>query len=127
MNDDRSGALEPRLPDDPAYWDELRSRITDGAAPILAELGDGNVVGIDAWWRGLAERAPALAAAAAVSLIAGSVALAGGRSASDTSPYDEIARAIGPDDRIAQAFFANASPPAVESLLPLVAAVEDDR
>lgn len=127
MNDDTPTPLEPRLPEDPVYWDELSTRITDGAAAVLAELGEGATARTDIWWAVLAERAPALAAAAAVSMVAGSLALAGGSTATDASPYDEIARAIGPSDQIAQTFFADASPPAVESLLPLLADFEEDR
>lgn len=126
MKQERSTSLEPRLPEDPAYWDGLANRITAGADPLLRELAAA-AVRSDSWWSVLAARAPALAAAAAVAIVAGTVAASSGTSPADQSPYDEIARAIGPTDEIAQAFFAEASPPRIESLLPLVAAAGEER
>lgn len=126
MKRERSTSLEPRLPEDPAYWEGLANRIATGADPILRELAEATAPP-ENWWSVLAARAPALAAAAAVAIVAGTVAVSGGTAAADESPYDEIARAIGPTDEIAQAFFAEANPPTVESLLPLVAATGEER
>ena len=104
------------LPDDPGYWDELAGRIADAAAPVLGRY----YVERGTWWAALAQRAPALAAAAVLVLTATSFLLAGA-ARSDGSPYVQTARAIGPTDPVAQLFLTDLNPPRVESLLPVMA------
>jgi hypothetical protein len=116
-------ALEPRLPEDPAYWDALAERIGRDAAPALAELYERR----GAWWGSLARRSPALAAAAAVAIAAGWIAIAASGGTPAGSPYTEMARAIGPTDEVGRLFLREAAPPHVEDLLPVLARTEGDR
>lgn len=115
--------LEPRLPEKKGYWDALADRITANAAPALARRRDEQ----GAWWGGLARLCPTLAAAAMIALVAGSITLMGEPEAVGESPYAEVARAIGPTDQVAQVFFSGASPPSVESLMPLLPRTEGGR
>jgi hypothetical protein len=119
----RMTALEPRLPEDPAYWDALAGRIGDDAAPVLAELYERR----GAWWGSLARRSPALAAAAVVAIAAGWIAIAASGGPAAESPYAEMARAIGPTDEVGRLFLRDAAPPHVEELLPVLARTETDR
>ena len=115
--------LKSRMPEDPSYWDALAKKITADAAPILAE----NFERQGSWWGGLARACPALAAAASLAIVAGSIAIAATPAALDDSPYIEVARAIGPTDQVAQLLLSEAVPPTVESLLPVLARSEGDR
>lgn len=114
MGDDRS-PLDPRLPADAGYWDSLAARITASAEPELRRLRARP----DPWWGGLARRCPALATAAGVALAAAAVVLAGA-GPSDVPPDVEVARAIGPSDRVARTYFGESRPPTVEALLPVL-------
>ena len=107
--------LQSRMPDDPGYWNALAGRIAADAAPVLDEYYARR----GTWWATLAHRAPALAAAAVLVLTATSFLLAG-TARTDGSPYVQTARAIGPTDPIAQLFLTDATPPRVESLLPVM-------
>jgi hypothetical protein len=59
--------FESRLPQEPAYWNDLAARITDSAEPILRERREADV-----WWQPLARWSPAIgfAAAAAAAVVA---------------------------------------------------------
>lgn len=115
--------LESRLPEDREYWDGLAGRVIANAKPALAELETRG----GAWWATLARRCPALAAAAAIAVAAGSIALASARTAPTGSPYFEVARAIGPSDDVGRLFTSEPSPPTVETLMPVFARGEPDR
>ena len=56
--------FESRLPEDPAYWNNLAAGITDSAGPILHELRIA-----DAWWQPLARWSPAIGVAAAAAAL----------------------------------------------------------
>lgn len=113
--------LASRLPDDPAYWDELAGRIAADAAPHLARRYERG----GTWWGALARACPGLAAAASIAVVAGGLALAANPAALDDSPYFEVARAIGPTDEVARLLLSEPAPPTVESLLPLMARGEE--
>ena len=109
--------LQSRLPEDPAYWDALASRIAADAAPVL----DHYLARHGTWWAFLARRSPALAAAAILAIAATSFMLVRASAATESSPHDQVARAIGPTDPLARLFLAEEAPPRVESLLPVFA------
>lgn len=115
--------LESRLPEEAGYWDALADRLSADAAPALAR----NYEQHGTWWATLARVCPALATAAGLALVAGSITLATVPEAVGESPYAEVARAIEPTDQMARVFFSGAAPPSVESLMSLVARAEGDR
>ncbi len=117
---EKGGGEEPtlrsRLPAEPAYWDALAERIVADAAPSLAEYRSRQ----GAWWSLLAQSSPALAAAAVLAIAGASFMLARASTVTESSPHDEVTRAIGPRDPVARLFLAEETPPRVESLLPVV-------
>jgi hypothetical protein len=115
--------LESRMPEGPDYWDDLARRIAADAAPVLARSREGH----GTWWGSLARSCPALAAAASVAVVAAAIVIASVPAALDDSPYAEVARAIGPTDQVAQLLLREPAPPAVESLLPMIAGERGDR
>jgi hypothetical protein len=108
--------LKSRMPEEPRYWDALVERIATDAVPVLAESYERR----GSWWGGLARGCPALAAAASVGVVAGSILIAQAPAALDDSPFVEVARAIGPSDQVAQLLLSESAPPSVESLLPVL-------
>ena len=115
--------LETRLPQAREYWDGLADRITASAEPVLGELETHGGM----WWTTLARRCPALAAAAAIAIAAGSIALGSTGPGPAGSPFSEVARAIGPNDDVGRLFASEPGPPAVETLMPVFARGETDR
>jgi hypothetical protein len=109
--------LESRMPDSAGYWDALAVRIAADAGPVLARNRERQ----GTWWGSLARACPALAAAAGLAVVGGSILIASAPAALDDSPYVEVARAIGPTDQIARLLLREPAPPAVESLLPMIA------
>lgn len=118
MTEGRSGQGAPgsRLPRDPDYWDRLADRIAAAGRPVLAAYARGT----EPWWFGLARRCPALATAAALALAA-AWGLRDTGAGPGASPDEEIARAIGPSDRVARLLLAGTDPPRLEMLLPVAA------
>lgn len=88
--------LESRLPDDPAYWDDLAARIVDSAEPILRGHRDARP-----WWHPLARWSPAIAVTAAAAALLLAVVLPPDRPRQAPiafemllSPEDPLARAV---------------------------------
>jgi hypothetical protein len=70
-----------RLPEDPAYWDELAARSID-AAFALTVAGTASLEtyardrdAFDAWWRGMSDAAFVLAASAVLAVFGGALLL----------------------------------------------------
>jgi hypothetical protein len=105
-----------RLPEDPAYWHTLADQIVTDAVPVLEEYRAKQGI----WWSSLAHRSPALAAAAVLAIAAGAFMLVRESAATESSPHDQVARAIGPTDPVARLFLSEGTPPRVESLLAVV-------
>jgi hypothetical protein len=128
-----------RLPDDPAYWENLAER------SVRAALGSGTAAGIphahraapDAWWRGLADGAYVLAASAVLALLGASLLL-GERS---SAPMDAqvftrlhllaephmLTAAFTPDDPMIATLLQAPGAPASSVMLRLVALREETR
>ena len=112
MNDRRDRALRSRLPEDPAYWDDLAERIAARSAPTIETRGTRQAP----WWSWMADFSPALAAAAVLAL-AGTWAFAPSASSEDTGGVlPVIGRAITPDDPMARVLLADSLPPAIAGL-----------
>ena len=113
--------LFSRLPDDPAYWQDLTDKIVDDGRPRLAEFGAHR----PAWWSELARFSRVLAAGAAAAVLAllllfpagGELELQGGTM--DT--YGLI-----PSDPLAFTLFSREAPPTIETLIAM-RTVESDR
>jgi len=56
--------FESRLPEDPAYWNDLAAGIVESADPILRELRTAT-----AWWQPLVRWSPAIGVAAAAAAV----------------------------------------------------------
>ena len=115
-NSEEDVTLQSRLPTNPAYWDALAQRIVADAVPLLDEYR----VRHGTWWSLLAHRSPVLAAAAVLAIAATSFMLVRASTATDSSPHNQVARAIGPTDPVARLFLTQETPPRVESLLPVM-------
>jgi len=115
--------LKPRMPEDPGYWDTLAGKISADARPALAQ----NFEQRETWWGTLARACPALAAAAGLAIVAGTILIATTTPALDDSPYAEVARAIGPTDQVARFLLSESTPPRVEALLPVVREGQENR
>jgi hypothetical protein len=98
-----------RLPEDPAYWNDLESR-------VLAGLHTGEAVEVieqDGWLAPLATRALAIGGLAAAAAIAAILLLP----ARSPAPLAVGGLLRMPDDPIVAAFVAAEAPPALTSLL----------
>lgn len=115
MSSDRQSGS--RLPDDPAYWENLAARSVDAAfSPSATE-----------WWRGMSDMAFVLAASAVLALLGGSLLL-DDRSPDATTATHAFTGAFAPDDPLlASLVNATAGPPPASALLRLVALREAER
>ena len=133
-----------RLPEDPAYWDELAARSLDaafaspaaGAASPAAHARDRGA--FDSWWRGMSDAAFVLAASAVLAVFGGALLLdqrpprATSETHALTAPpharaQPHFASALAPDDPLL-ATLANArGEPAAFDVLRLIALREETR
>lgn len=140
---------ESRLPDDPAYWENLARRTVEAA--FTADAVHGETAATDSaphvnvstgaaarplghsasppleWWRGISDAAFVLAASAVLALIGGSLLL-DDRLADATSATHQLTGAFAPDDPLLRVLMStDAEPPPASVLLRLVAAREEER
>jgi len=125
-----------RLPDDPAYWDELATRSLDAAFGGVGVSGMASMhrtAALDPWWRGLADGALILAASAVLALL-GASRMVGERSpgmslqAHGLTGSHPLTAALAPDDpMLATLLNASAGPPPAAALLELIALREWER
>ncbi|MGH7481563.1 MAG: hypothetical protein ACRELV_05365 [Longimicrobiales bacterium] len=136
MNSDRRPGT--RLPDDPAYWEELAVRSVDVAFGVSAgqaglRVAHGQGAAPDPWWRGISDAAFMLAASAVVALFGGSLLLGerSPRAMPDARPIPQaraLTAPLAPDDPLlASLLDASAGPPSASALLELVALREEER
>jgi hypothetical protein len=129
MSSDRPS--ETRLPDDPAYWEDLAARSIDAAF-------GGTARDRDAWWRGMSDGAFVLAASAVFALLGASLVVdarspggtAGAHAFAELhgSTPGPIGAALAPDDPMLVTLLdASAGPPPPAVLLRLVALREEAR
>ncbi|NKB87262.1 MAG: hypothetical protein GKS06_03455 [Acidobacteria bacterium] len=97
------------LPEDPGYWDELATRITQDAAGPLAGYAQQ-----DLWYGALARRAPWVAAASVAAILLLWLSLPG--SDPGAGVFRSIERALAPDDP-AGVLVAGESAPPVATLM----------
>lgn len=146
-SDRRSGS---RLPQDPAYWENLAARSIDAALRSSSVHAGGTRAGDaretragdardetarfavragairDPWWRGLSDAAFILAASAVLALFAGSVLLS--ERSPRAAPERALTHALAPDDPLlASLLDVPAGPPSASALLRLVALREEQR
>lgn len=104
--DPRPGA---RLPSDPDYWERLSARVTraafEPARPVL-----------EPWWGLIADRAFALAAAAAFALLGGSLLL-NARTGSNPIHPRPLVGALAPEQPLLSALLDAGDDPSPGSLL----------
>ncbi len=100
--------LEPRLPDDPSYWQHLAARIVDSAEPVLREHRN-----VQAWWYPLAKWSPAIGVAAAAAVV-GAVIV--GPPAAPPAPIT-FEQVLGPDDPVDQAVVERADISSISTIL----------
>ena len=133
-----------RLPEDPAYWDELAARSIDaafaspaaGGASLEAHARDREA--FDSWWRGMSDAAFVLAASAVLAVFGGALLLdqrpprATSETHALTAPpharaQPDFASALAPQDPLL-ATLANARGEAASfDLLRLIALREETR
>lgn len=129
MRSDRPS--EARLPDDPAYWEDLAARSIDAAF-------GGATRDRDAWWRGMSDGAFVLAASAVFALLGASLVVGerAPRATTNAHAFSELhgltthllGAALAPDDpMLATLLDASAGPPPPSALLRLVALREEAR
>lgn len=133
-----------RLPEDPAYWDELAARSIDaafgltasGGAPHRASARDSGA--FDSWWRGMSDAAFVLAASAVLAVFGGALLLdqRPPRATPEThaltdSPHaraqPHFAGALAPRDPLLAALANAGREPAPIDLLRLIALREETR
>ncbi len=101
--------FESRLPEEPAYWNDLAARITDSAEPILRERRMP-----DAWWQPLAWWSPAIGVAAAAAAIVAFVTIPEAAVDASRPSFEEL---LTPPDPIARAAFGSGDATAISALL----------
>lgn len=105
-----------RLPDDPAYWEDLAAR------SVAAAFGAR-----DPWWRGVSDAAFVLAASAVLALLGGALLL-DDRPPRDPTEAVAFTDALAPDDPLLVSLLRSpAEPPPATTLLRLVATREARR
>jgi len=133
-----------RLPEDPAYWDELAARSIDaafgspaaGAASPATHARDREA--FDAWWRGMSDAAFVLAASAVLAVCGGALLLdqrprgATSETHALTAPPHEgaqphFASALAPQDPLLATLVNARGEPAALDLLRLIALREETR
>jgi hypothetical protein len=140
MSSDRRSAT--RLPEDPAYWEDLAARSVAAAFRMSTATADGRPVAhprdgsrfvhagrgaFEPWWRGMSDAAFVLAASAVFALIGGSLLL-GERSPPPDTEAHALTGALAPEDPLlASLLAAPAGPPPASALLRLVALRGDER
>jgi hypothetical protein len=108
----QDGGIESRLPTDPAYWNNLASRIVTGAEPVLEEYRTW-----EPWWKPLANFGPSLGvAAAAAALVFWLVAPDRGVNQTFGS---HVQHALAPPDPVAQDFVLSMAPPDIGALFAM--------
>lgn len=111
-----------RLPDEPAYWEDLAAR------SVAAAFGAR-----DPWWRGVSDAAFPLAASALLALLGGALLLDDRPSRARTgvagaTEATALTHAIAPDDPLLRGLLRSpAEPPPAAALLRLVATREGER
>lgn len=105
MTEHTEGGFRPRLPDDPAYWNQLARRVTDSAEPLLAELRSRQ-----SWWSPLAKLAPALGVGALAATLAAVVALQDRDEAAVAPQAEAFVDLFDPGDPVGAAFVGGAAP-----------------
>ena len=111
MEQEKQSAFESRLPQDPAYWSDLATRITDNSAPLFARR--------QSWWGPLDRFGTGLsigALAAAGTVLA--ILPAGDAPHTPTSDVTTVA-AVSPADLLGNAFVSQPTAPDVVTLMVL--------
>ncbi len=108
----QDGGIEPRLPTDPAYWNNLSSRIVSGAEPVLEEYRTW-----EPWWKPLANFGPSLGVAAAAAVLV--FWLVAPDRDGDRTFGSSVQHALAPPDPVAQNFVLSAAPPDIGALFAL--------
>lgn len=102
-----------KLPDDPAYWAALESRITGDLAPALRSAALARTTG--GWWAPVARRAGVLAGLAVAAGIAALFLIPPRPPAAPLSPTGILRPPSG--DPLITAFVTSAAPPGIASLI----------
>ena len=112
ISNERSDAMESRLPTDPSYWTGLSNKIVADAAPLLEEYRTWRP-----WWLPIARFGPSLSLASAAAVAAVWFITPVGAGAPNTVSQFEYA--LAPPDPVARTFVLSAAPPDISILLPL--------
>ncbi len=109
-----------RLPQDSVYWERLSSRAIEAAlGPALPQM--------ETWWRPISERAFALAAAAVVAMLAGSLLMGARQNSVTDGGTGPLAEALAPDQPLlATMLEAQSEPPSAALLFRLMALREGE-
>ena len=103
-----------RLPDDPAYWDSLTTKIADDAAQTLADYGEEG----SGWLSLLARYSTVLAIGASAAVLAAFVVLQPDETIDSRSSYVD-AYGLAPTDPLAVPFIAEDTPPQMVALIAM--------
>lgn len=109
---------ESRLPEDPAYWDDLAARIVDSAQPILRGHRDAQ-----AWWHPLARWSPAIAVAAAAAALLLVVLVPSDSTRPGSLSFGQM---LGPEDPVALAVLGGASATDISAVLLVETEASDE-
>lgn len=123
MNSDRRPGS--RLPDDPAYWQNLAGRSIVSAL----EPRSGAPAVVSPWWHGLSDAAFTLAASALLAMVGGSLLL--DERAPVPAPVSmeahALTHAVAPDDDLLTSLMNPDEPPPATAMLRVVARREVQR
>jgi hypothetical protein len=106
--------LFSRLPEDPAYWENLRNRIVDDGRPVLRTYWQER----RKWWSGLARFSTALAFGASAASIAALLLMPAGDPATPQATTADT-YGLAPDDPMAVTLVTGKTPPSLETLMAL--------
>lgn len=104
---------EPRLPEDPDYWDAFADRVLAASSLELRRHRRGEA----SWWSAVGELAPILAGGAIAASLAVWLLLPVPRSSADGGPAALVARALSPGDSVARALLDQGAAPPIGALL----------
>jgi hypothetical protein len=131
MSSDRRS--ETRLPEDPAYWEDLAARSVAAAfrssaasAGAFRRVHARGGAAFDPWWRGMSDAAFVLAASAVLAVVGGSV-LIDERSPRATTDARALTGALAPDDPLLASLLDAPTELPASALLRLVAVRGEER
>jgi len=119
-----------RLPEDPAYWEELARRAIAaalGGPSVGASASVGGGGGGETWWTRVADSALVLAAAAVVAVLGGTFLMGERPSPAVPAGSSAIVSALAPEDPMLRSLLVPAGPPPASALVSLVALREGER